>query len=1087
MEKSFNRETTTLANSALGTRVPNHAKTNPQFPLKKGPSQRIRKSQQIARIGNIEILAIPGGMLTDLSRFDSIVVPTDEYGSPGQFLKGLQEENPDLGKHIYEVLARRQQRGRKIPLAENLKIIDGPLIIAVVGNVYGLKDGGKSLLASATRGALRICRSYKCHSLLFPLLSVGSGGASVNSGSRAFVLGLLKSIQEFPVEQRELEVHICTRNVQAMKILTEMLRKEAHTSSPESPNNNYTVSEQSSAATFMAMHHAASGYLTDSLAEEPSDFVGVGAEILAFARLAASREIEPPLAIGVFGDWGTGKSFFMNSVRRKIEELGKAEELLIAKSQSDKRSELSGIHTNVVQIEFNAWHYIETNLWASLVEYIFSRLEEWLRAHNEGNANNGSALFESLATSRHLKLDTARSVMSANAELNAARKAAVQAELDRAEKLKSKKAALNAFFCVTIEEVSKSEDFAKIRNQLAILGLAKVNASNEELQKAITELRQTGSRSKLFWEAVRAQTASPHAWLGVLSLLVVPVVISSTTNCMLGHLGAQTKLTELLTGTGAVLMTAAGLVKALIGKVKPALDQAERFAMTIRERMASFEAESTRQEQTALAKAQEAADEAEKRLAAAQERLRLAAIQAADAQNSYIAESARGRLNRFIRERLADGTYGRHLGLIATIRKDFEQLTALVSPLPGNLDEQVRYHEEEKAYRLRVKVLIEEATTESGEDLLGEEARKMLTDTMESHKPPHVFERIVLYIDDLDRCPPERVVEVLQAVHMLLSFRLFVVFVAVDARWVTCALRQVYDRQLSVGNGSRSREILSGVVQSAVADMATAEDYMEKIFQIPYWVRPMEESSAGEFMRKLVQSFGVTTASPDRGKHEPNITIGGLDSSQDSGPELLYGDTRHIHELRNTEVEDDKIDITAEEASKVVEFARAAKLELLPEDFSALNTLAPVVGGSPRRIKRFLNTYLLIQSIVSVAVNGDSADIDAETSQQMRQILENCSYAQQSLALATSLALTMQEELVEWLNATMLADISEEGLTQQSSKGNKLPAATNKVLTAYITARKYDKAYSDGYRVAFSLFLPIAHRYGFHERKHSVN
>lgn len=1087
MEKSFNNETTTLSNSASETRVLNHAKTNPQLPLEMDPSQPIRKSRQIARIGDIELLAIPGGKLTGLSRFDSIIVPTDGHGSPGPFLEGLQEQNPDLGGQIYNALAIRQKSRRMLPLAENLKINNGPLVIAVIGNVHDAKDGGKSALREATRGALRICRSHKCKRLLFPLLSVGSGGGDANSASWAFVQGVLKSIQEFPVGQRGLEVHICTRNLQAMKILTEMIHEETHNSAPEAPVRNDTLSEQSSAAIFQAMDRAVPRYFTDSLAEEPSDFVGVGAEILAFARLAASREIEPPLAIGVFGDWGAGKSFFMNSVRRKIEELGKAEKLLIAKSQSDERSELSSIHTNVVQIEFNAWHYIETNLWASLVEYIFSRLEEWLRAHNEGKANNSSALFESLATSRQLKLDTARSVMSANAELNAARKATVQAELDRAEKLKSKKAALNAFFCVTIEEVSKSEGFAKIRNQLAILGLAKVNASNEELHKAITELRQTGGRSKLFWEAVRAQTASPYAWLAILSLLVVPLVISSTTNWMLGYLGVQTKLTELLTEVSAVLMTIAGLVKGFLGKVKPALDQAERFAMMIQDKMASFEVEATRKEQTLLAKAQEAADEAEKQLAAAQERLRLAAIQAADAQNRYIAESARGRLNRFIRERLADGTYGRHLGLIATIRKDFEQLTALVSPLPGNLDERARYREEEDAYRLRVEVLMEEATTESGEDLLGKEAREMLNDAMKSQKPPQVFERIVLYIDDLDRCPPERVVEVLQAVHMLLSFRLFVVFVAVDARWVTCALRQVYDRQLDSGNDSRADEILPGVAQSAVADMATAEDYMEKIFQIPYWVRPMEANSAGGFMRKLVQSFGAAADSPDRGKHEPNMMGAGLGSSQESVAEVRHNDPQNIHESRNINLEDGKTEIAAEEENKVIAFARAAKLELLPEDLSALETLAPVVGGSPRRIKRFLNTYLLIQSIVSVAVKEGSAEIDTETREQMTMMLENCSSEQQTLALATSLALTMQEEYPEWLNATTLADISKEGLAQQSSNGNKLPAATNRVLAAYITARKSDKAYPDGYRAAFSLFLPIAHRYSFHERKYSAN
>ena len=55
-----------------------------------------------------------------------------------------------------------------------------------------------------------------------------------------------------------------------------------------------------------------------------------------------------------------------------------------------------------------------------------------------------------------------------------------------------------------------------------------------------------------------------------------------------------------------------------------------------------------------------------------------------------------------------------------------------------------------------------------------------------------MINRIVLYIDDLDRCPPDKVVEVLQAVHLLLSFPAFVVVVAVDARWVSQSLRIGY-------------------------------------------------------------------------------------------------------------------------------------------------------------------------------------------------------------------------------------------------------------------------------------------------------
>ena len=57
---------------------------------------------------------------------------------------------------------------------------------------------------------------------------------------------------------------------------------------------------------------------------------------------------------------------------------------------------------------------------------------------------------------------------------------------------------------------------------------------------------------------------------------------------------------------------------------------------------------------------------------------------------------------------------------------------------------------------------------------------------------PPPLERIVLYIDDLDRCPPRRVVEVLEAVHLMLALDLFVVVVAVDARWLIRSMEYHY-------------------------------------------------------------------------------------------------------------------------------------------------------------------------------------------------------------------------------------------------------------------------------------------------------
>ncbi|MFL5255358.1 MAG: P-loop NTPase fold protein [Rhodopila sp.] len=90
-----------------------------------------------------------------------------------------------------------------------------------------------------------------------------------------------------------------------------------------------------------------------------------------------------------------------------------------------------------------------------------------------------------------------------------------------------------------------------------------------------------------------------------------------------------------------------------------------------------------------------------------------------------------------------------------------------------------------------------------------------------------VPDRIVLYIDDLDRCTHEQVYKVLQAIHLLLAFDLFVVVVGVDVAWVQSAL-----------------ETQAASEQRTLDPAARAVNYLEKIFQLPFWLRPL--STAGE-------------------------------------------------------------------------------------------------------------------------------------------------------------------------------------------------------------------------------------------------
>jgi hypothetical protein len=99
-------------------------------------------------------------------------------------------------------------------------------------------------------------------------------------------------------------------------------------------------------------------YRSDATAED--DALDRGGEAAALAELITARSARPPLAVGLFGDWGEGKSHFLGLLRQKVTEVARPGNVLA--------------HQAVRQVGFNAWHYAETDLWASLVAELFAQL-----------------------------------------------------------------------------------------------------------------------------------------------------------------------------------------------------------------------------------------------------------------------------------------------------------------------------------------------------------------------------------------------------------------------------------------------------------------------------------------------------------------------------------------------------------------------------------------------------------------------------------------------------------------------------------------------------------------------------------------
>jgi predicted KAP-like P-loop ATPase len=119
-------------------------------------------------------------------------------------------------------------------------------------------------------------------------------------------------------------------------------------------------------------------------------------DAVALAELVTARSASPPLAVGLFGDWGEGKSHFLGLLEAQVAAMARADNLLAC--------------SDVRQVQFNAWHYAETDLWASLVSELFTQLAISPDDDRSGEQRRQSRLAAELVSSRHLmeRLQAAR-------------------------------------------------------------------------------------------------------------------------------------------------------------------------------------------------------------------------------------------------------------------------------------------------------------------------------------------------------------------------------------------------------------------------------------------------------------------------------------------------------------------------------------------------------------------------------------------------------------------------------------------------------------------------------------------------------
>jgi hypothetical protein len=503
------------------------------------------------------------------------------------------------------------------------------------------------------------------------------------------------------------------------------------------------------------------GYDPDSRADV--DLLEADRDAFALAALIASRELKPPLAIGLFGDWGSGKTFVLNRI-----------DAMITKLTGDGAPD--GYLKHVHVIPFNAWHYAETNLWASLVDQV----------------------IRTIAPGRPV---------SAVREVSEATSLADNAH-------------------------AESKDIAK-----------RLKQAQDDVKEA--QQRFVGQR-RLAWA------------LGIIVLLLV---------------GAAAFLAAV--GESRQIVAVAGVAAALFGSVSAAVVQLKRaggqaediasagraglgFLSRVSGRTAGMAAQAAAMTERKLTEKQEAASEKATRLRAAAERAEVAA------KNDPV---------------------GTVLGQLSSVTEYREQLSLVAH------------------------------------------TRDLFDDLNEKFTDPAngAAMRFVIVIDDLDRCEAEKVVQVLEAVHLLFNYEMFVVVLAVDTRWLARSLQIRYHRLLGE------------------PDSAGPYDYLEKIIQIPVHLLPLDDALVRTMITGLT---GLPTAPPAEPAHAPAPSPDG-ESGKNVRASASDGEARAL---------------AAERKRTSRAPLPAEVLKITQDEATAMSAVAPLMGTTPRTVKRFVNTYRLLKA-----------------------------------------------------------------------------------------------------------------------------
>lgn len=222
----------------------------------------------------------------------------------------------------------------------------------------------------------------------------------------------------------------------------------------------------------------------------------------------------------------------------------------------------------------------------------------------------------------------------------------------------------------------------------------------------------------------------------------------------------------------------------------------------------------------------------------------------------------------------------------------------------------------------------------SAEDSVVNNVRKFRTEFEDSLKDDKI-KRVVVLIDDLDRCQPERIIETLEVIKLFLSVKKTTFIVAADENVIQYAIKKKYPN-------------IDGF------NVELDKEYIEKIIQLPIQIPELSMKDVQNYMLLMVmQKYMI------------------VDKFQDMITKIEQGKLM----IETAPITLDQLEEITESINDCISFDKRQEYkEVIDVIMQVRQIAAYTLSGNPRQTKRFLNTFITKRQL-SKLYYGDEFDM----------------------------------------------------------------------------------------------------------------